>query len=129
MRDGMLVVDGDGHVIEPHDALRQRLSPEWARRDMLLPYDGYDRSVGGKLGKYVVDPRIHLEDMDVEGIDLAVLYPTWTLTIGEIREREFAVEIAHAYNDWLAEYCNADADRLKGVALLAVQDIEASCRE
>jgi predicted TIM-barrel fold metal-dependent hydrolase len=129
MRDGMLIVDGDGHVLEDLNDLRQRLKPEWARRDMLFPYDGYDRSVGGTLGKYTTNARMHLEDMDVEGIDLAVLYPTWTLTIGEIREREFAVDAARAYNDWLANYCSTAPARMKGVALLAVQDIEASCRE
>jgi 2,3-dihydroxybenzoate decarboxylase len=32
------------------------------------------------------------------------------------------VLICQVYNDWLYEYCQADAARLKGVALLPLQD-------
>jgi predicted TIM-barrel fold metal-dependent hydrolase len=70
-----------------------------------------------------------LEDMDVEGIDLSILYPTNALFIGEVRERDYAVAISRAYNDWLHNYCQTDARRLKGVALLPLQDIDAACQE
>ena len=40
-----------------------------------------------------------------------------------------ATDIARAYNDWLAAFCAHDPDRLKGVAMVALQDINAAIRE
>jgi predicted TIM-barrel fold metal-dependent hydrolase len=125
----MLVVDGDGHVSETEAELRRRLAPEWARRKLLYPEDGFDRSLGGALGKFTATPEMHLQDMDLEGIDVAVLYPTQGLAIGEVREREYAIALSRAYNDWLHDYCAADPERLKGVALVPLQDVDAACRE
>jgi predicted TIM-barrel fold metal-dependent hydrolase len=128
MKD-MLVVDADGHVRDYEAELKRYLEPQWARRQLLFPKDGHDRDLGGQLGKRDVTAAIMLQDMDVEGIDLAVLYPTNALFIGEIRERDYAAALARAYNDWLHAYCQAAPDRLKGVALLPVQDVTAACRE
>jgi uncharacterized protein len=125
----MLVIDSDGHVTDADAALKRYLPPEWARRGVLYPYDGFDRSLGGTLGKYVASPEVQLQDMDAEGIDAAILYPTQGLALSEVREREYAVALARAYNNWLRDYCAADPERLKGVALVPLQDIDAACRE
>jgi uncharacterized protein len=127
--DDLLVIDSDGHVNDTDAALKQYLPPEWARRGMLYPLDGFDRSLGGTLGKFVASSEVQLQDMDAEGIDLAIVYPTQGLAHSDVREREYAVALARAYNDWLHDYCAADAERLKAVALVPFQDIDAACRE
>ena len=75
------------------------------------------------------DPRARLPDMDAEGIDQAVLYPTIGLYFSVVDDPAAAVGLAAAYNDWLAGYCAADPRRLFGAALLPLQDPDAAARE
>jgi len=37
--------------------------------------------------------------------------------------------ICHAYNDWLADFCRQDATRLKGIAMIPLQDVGAAIVE
>ena len=84
MRDGYFVIDADGHVIEFLDnarALRRHMDPRF--RDQPLGGGGFkDRGSGGKFGKNPESPAVQIEDMDREGIDIGVLYPTILLTFG-----------------------------------------------
>ena len=70
-----------------------------------------------------------LRDMDGEGIDQAVLYPTIGLSFSLVEDPAAAVALAAAYNDWLAGYCAADPRRLFGAAMLPLQDPVAAARE
>jgi hypothetical protein len=96
---------------------------------MLFPFDNFDRTLGNTLGKRVVTADVQLEDMDVEGIDLAVLYPTLGLFMSQVREADLAVALSRAYDDWIADYCRASPARLRGVALLQTLDPEAAAVE
>ena len=49
-------------------------------------------------------------------IEAAALYPTFGLMIQGVTEREPALALCRALNDWLAEYCAHDPARLIGVA-------------
>jgi len=75
------------------------------------------------------DPVTRLRDMDLEGIDVAVLYPSLGLNFWAIEDPAAAVALARAYNDWLAEYCSADPQRLYGAAMLPFQDPQAAAAE
>ena len=75
------------------------------------------------------DPVARLHDMDGEGIDQAVLYPTIGLYFSLVEDPAAAVALAAAYNDWLAEYCAADPRRLFGAAMLPLQDPAAAAGE
>jgi predicted TIM-barrel fold metal-dependent hydrolase len=71
----------------------------------------------------MVDPVQRLKDMDVEGIDAAVLFGTSPfLSLPFVEDKDLASAIARVYNNWLAGYCKTDPRRLKGVALTAIQD-------
>ncbi len=74
------------------------------------------------------DPVARLRDMDSEGIDQAVLYPTIGLYFSLVEDPAAAVALAGAYNDWLAGYCAADPRRLFGAAMLPLQDPAAAAR-
>ena len=124
----MIVVDADMHLREQEDWLRPHLPDRWAR-PILFPFENFDRSLRGRLGKKGVDAHMQLRDMDAEGIDLAILYPTLGLFFGEVRESDFAIALARAYNDWVTEYCSADPARLKAVALVPVQVPDAAAGE
>ncbi len=70
------------------------------------------------------DPASNLRDMDREGIDVSVLFPTLGLYImwRDNLDPELSAAICRAYNTWLAEYCSYDKTRLYGVALIPLQD-------
>jgi predicted TIM-barrel fold metal-dependent hydrolase len=131
MRDGFVIIDGDGHVHE--DAHRNfvdyHLEPRFRDRARGIPRDPVDRSVGGKYGKRHGDPAIQLADMDTEGIDVAVLYPTTLLGAARHSDPEFATALHRAYNDWLAEFCRHNPERLKGVAAVPMVAPEEAARE
>jgi len=76
-------------------------------------------------------PASNLHDMDREGIDVAVLFPTLGLymTWRDDIEPALCAAMCRAYNTWLAEYCGADPSRLKGVALIPLQDTELAIQE
>jgi uncharacterized protein len=70
------------------------------------------------------DAPSNLRDMDREGVDVSVLFPTLGLYImwRDNLDPELSAAICRAYNTWLADYCSADKKRLHGVALIPLQD-------
>lgn len=76
------------------------------------------------------DPARRLKDMDLEGIDTAVLFGTNVfLSLPFYEDKDLACDMARVYNNWLAEYCEADHQRLKGVALTPIQEPSEAVRE
>ena len=122
------VIDADGHVTETAQGLQKHLQPE-NRSRLLFSSDAWDRSFGGTLGKNNDDPAIQLRDMDADGIDVQVVFSTRGISLSAVKETALAVDIAHAYNEWLAEFCAVNPQRLKGVALIALQDVDAAIKE
>jgi predicted TIM-barrel fold metal-dependent hydrolase len=72
-----------------------------------------------------------LEAMDIEGIDVGVLYPTRGLRalVEPGIEPDFAAAIARAYNDWMYDFCQANPHRLVGAGMLSVLDINDAVAE
>jgi predicted TIM-barrel fold metal-dependent hydrolase len=67
--------------------------------------------------------------MDADGIDAAFLYPSLGLFSGAIHDPELAAATCRAYNRWLADYCKPYPDRLFGVAMLPMQDVDQAIKE
>ena len=122
------VIDADGHVREAVPTLKRLIGPLGHRR-ALLPSDMWDRDIQGTLGQKPETPQDQLAAMDQDGIDVMVLYPTSGLGIGLIAEERLATALAHAYNTWLHEFCQADPERLKLVALLPPHDPQEAAQE
>jgi uncharacterized protein len=81
----------------------------------------------GRAGGF--DPHARLKDMDSDEIDAAFLYPSIGLGFGGIGDAPLAAAICRAYNRWLADYCQADPERLFGVALLPMHTAELAIAE
>ena len=81
----------------------------------------------GKPGGF--DPHKRIPDMDADGIDAAFLYPSLGLFSGAIHDPQLAAATCRAYNRWLADYCQPYPDRLFGVAMLPMQDVELAIAE
>ena len=78
-------------------------------------------------GGYV--PEEHIKDMDLDGIDVGIIYPTAGLHHYKVVDGELVTAVFRTYNDWLGEFCQADPERLKGIAMVNVDDVKAGATE
>ena len=71
------------------------------------------------------DSKSHLEAMDIEGIDVAVIYGTRgrQVLMHDDLPPEVAAALARAHNNWTRDFCAVDPERLKFAAQLAFHDV------
>ena len=159
MIDGLdLVIDGDGHVIEVNETY-ERIDPKYRERrpvytqasrgnivrlvdgkvwgpDTECGFVGVNGNLPPPKGKAIhyrrmgtYNPWARLADMDRDQIDVAVIYPTDELPLTVTHDAGFAAARARAYNDWLHDYCEVCPQRLKGIGLVALQDVPGAIEE
>lgn len=143
------LIDSDAHMTEPAElwqrvdkAFRDRapkmLSEHNGRRGLFLVFENYairlmaDDERGAakdfeRPGGW--DPAERLKDMAIDGISAAVLYTTNGLFVFGTLDAELQRECFRVYNDWLAEFCRHAPDRLKGLGLVSLFDIEKGVKE
>ena len=81
-----------------------------------------------RIGGYV--PEEHVKDLDVDGVDSTVLYPSCTFSLFSfIQDSDLLTALFRAYNDWVADFCKPYPDRLKGIALINVDNVEIAVKE
>jgi uncharacterized protein len=131
MMRGYDVVDADGHILETAAELLKHLEAPHniPGRAVPLLQDTWNRSLGGRMGIETYDAETWNKDMDKENIDVAVMFPTWMLGIGRIREVDYATAMCRAYNTWLAGECRKLKGRMRGVAVLPILDVSAAVTE
>jgi len=110
------------HTIEPPD-IWQHLDPLFRDRlrDLRAP-DEYAR---------VYDAPSHLHAMDVEGIDIGVLYGTHGrhVQMDDDLDPAFADALARAHNDWTRAFCDVDPARLRFAAQVTFHDVDFAVAE
>ena len=76
-------------------------------------------------------PEVQLDAMDIEGIDVAVLYPTRGLRALVVpdMDADFAAAIARAYNNWLCDFCKKQPQRLIGAGMISPYDMNDAVAE
>jgi predicted TIM-barrel fold metal-dependent hydrolase len=95
-----------------------RVTPEFAQtKDGGEEYDWG----GGLVHTAVQDPETKLEYMDEFDIDYSMLTPGICLSLASVNHDQTAVEIASAYNKWMAETFYDASERLKSAILVATQ--------
>jgi predicted TIM-barrel fold metal-dependent hydrolase len=150
----MRIIDIDGHVREADDLWERYLEPPFRARApkvrrvpngqllFLLEGDRYHRkpdetpfhdkqddSPANPNRERAMHPAARLRDMDLEGIDCGMLFPSAGLYLPSVEEESYAAALCRAYNDWLFDYCRADPKRLLGVGVVPVQEIKAAVAE
>src|SRR5206468_6460827 len=75
------------------------------------------------------DPDARLPDMTRDGVDAEVLYPTMALRMYQLKDKGLLNACLRAYNRWLAGYCAAHPDRLKGIGMVSLHDVDAAIAE
>ena len=80
-----------------------------------------------RLGAYI--PEEHVKDMDLDGIDVSIIYATEGQFLYNVPDSDLLSAAFRAYNDWLADFCRPFPHRIKGIALLNVDDVGEGIRE
>ena len=74
-------------------------------------------------------PEEHMKDMDADGVDVSIVYPTVGLLLYSTPDSDLLTEIFRTYNDWLSEFCRPFPNRLKGIACINVDDVKSGVKE
>ncbi len=160
-RFGRRVIDADGHGGEPLD-WRRRIPDAFLpqmrayvaamkARYADLPGGGHqvsernprraarpddDLTFDTPMREGMSDPARRLEDMDLEGIDVSVLFPPGSGEEWAMDDPKFAAALCRTLNDARAEYASFAPDRLRPVAklpmiepTLAAEELERCVRE
>ena len=123
------VIDADGHVRDRDAEIRAFMEePYCNRQGTLVARDKWDSSLYGKLGGRDSDTAKRLSDMDLEGIQTSVLFPTSAFGITQSPEKDYAAAFCRGYNDWIADFCK-QSPRLKGIGLVPFQSVSAAVQE
>lgn len=75
------------------------------------------------------DPDLRVKELDTEGIEAELIYPSFGLGMFAITDRDFRYDCFRAYNDWLAEFCTASPKRLFGIAMIPTDSAERAVAE
>lgn len=153
------IISSDGHVIEPRDLWTTRVDAKFKDRAPRMVReedadwwycDGQRLSsakIGSEAGTRFQDqpvlktrwedtrlggyiPDEHVKDMELEGVYGGVIYPTVGLLLfSTIKDSQFLTGLFKAYNDWMADFCSPYPARLKGIAAINLDDVEAGVKE
>ncbi len=132
-------------ALVPHVKLDNRNVERWYIGDERLPAVGSVAQAGWKDYPPSFPPTLaeadpagwqaesRLERMDEYGLHTQVLYPNLLgfqcETFMKMPDRSLGLECVSAYNDFLADFCSADPERLVPVMWLPFWDVEESVRE
>src|SRR6201993_1791875 len=51
MKNGMVIIDADGHAVDDETVYRERLPERYRKRNFIVPSDGFDRNQNGTINK------------------------------------------------------------------------------
>lgn len=77
------------------------------------------------------DPEARLEDMQKDGVEAEILYPSMARNFYALSGEDTALQLAgvRSYNDWITGYCAVMPGRLFAIGLLSVLDVDFSVGE
>src|SRR5213594_3493026 len=157
-KQGFRVMDSDLHVVEPRTLWDDYMDPKFRGRIVTVPgdYGATRATVDGKIMPPYADrperqrawsfrykrpgaerlhrgslPKEAIEAMDIEGIDVGVLFRTWATQAINIDglEPAFGAAMARARNRWIGDFCQERPDRLKASGLVPLHDIDLALTE
>lgn len=141
---GAMVIDADSHVFEDAsvaDYIRGPYQKSSLRNFAVIGThrlwptpDGHHFGIGYRSGSAFggggkIGPRECAAFAEQAGLTYCVLYPTAGLAMGLVSSPDWAIALARAYNDWLADTYLRESPRLKGMALIPMQDPRAAVLE
>lgn len=70
------------------------------------------------------EPAARLRDQDVDGVQAEILFSSAVRQLYSITDEPFQRAIFRSYNAWLQEFCSYNPNRLLGLAILSILNIE-----
>ena len=140
------IISTDSHVHEPLDiwweSLHERFGDETPREV---------NEVNGRTGKFFFngeeaggfstefpgegfagvghDPAVRVRFQEAAGIDAELFHPSTLRGVLTTKNREMVFAASQVYNDWLAEYCSYNPQRLMGLAVIPLEDVDKAVAE
>ncbi len=109
------------------------VSDEWTKKEMVSRKRLDDRKaeVYAEELRHGYTAEMTLRAMDVEGIDIAILFRTFAQMAIQVdgQDPDYTFAVCRAFNNWLHEFASVDGARLKGSGILALTDIPAAVDE
>lgn len=139
-RQTQRIIDGDGHVVEDIPAICQYMPQEYIGRSFSEargknPFPPIDHlhsanrhfTPEGAFAKVGPDGwESFLEDVQIES---TVLYTSAGLAFGKIVSRDWAIELARAYNSWIHDTYMERSPRFQAMGLIPLQEPKAAVEE
>ena len=138
---GMWVFDGRPSSADPGlQRYRKAGSPSTQSQPSVFTDPGANRLSGSRIAdsgrldfaiEREYDGEAQVMAMEMEGIDIAVLYPSLGLYFmgQDGMDPDLSLAICQAYNNWLYDFCQYSPDQLKFAAMLPLQDVNLACQE
>jgi uncharacterized protein len=156
MKNGFRTFDSDMHVYDSADLYEKYMNSKWADRIPRGRRNGKHGRVEFQIGggiklRAITDVIDHgqkqvadrygfavardydavsqLQAMDMEGLDVAVLFRTSPLHCDDSFEAGYANDLCRAWNSWIADFCKESPNRLKASALITLHDVDLAIEE
>ena len=138
---GNAVIDGLGRTVDPElQEFRKPTRAPSARPSVDSVGSGAGIISGSRAGdagglafaiERNYDGVAQVMGMEMEGIDIAVLFPTNFLSMiaRDNMDPHLSLALCQAYNNWIHDFCQHSPDRLKFAAILPLHDVHLACQE
>lgn len=73
--------------------------------------------------------QVRIQHMDEEGIDVHVIYGTLNLIFSSILDKDLAIALCQAYNNYMADDCKGYNNRLQPIGVIPLQDVDEAVKE
>jgi uncharacterized protein len=152
-----MIIDADGHTHIPQEVFDKYLDKEFHRhRPRFITFDdgrgyyiiegrviakpfGWGPGTPGSIAATVRTRKCQdwdlsnvpgrLADLDLEGIDIQVIYPNVLMSVNSLEHSGLATALSRAYNTWISERCAQGGGRLRFAAVVALQDPKEAAEE
>jgi predicted TIM-barrel fold metal-dependent hydrolase len=75
------------------------------------------------------DPSARLDEQDADGVDGEVIFPTMGMVVLAAKDDALKAACFRAVNSYVAEYCSVDRNRLIGVGVVSMHDLDTAVRD
>ena len=119
----------------------------WFYEDLIAPHKRHVAAVGfdrdememapityAEMRPGCYDPKARLEDMDADGVESSLCFPTFPRfcgqTCSEAQDKDLALACVRAYNDWMVEeWCGESDGHLVPLCIIPLWDAELAAKE
>ena len=130
---GLIVIDDEPISDMDLQQYRKRVKRGRARRapSCCRARASSTRAGSTSRSRATTTPVAQVQGMAMEGVDIAVNYPTMGLALmgRNGMDPQLSLAICQAYNNWIHDFCPYSPDQLKWVAMLPMHDVHLACRE